>query len=66
MPTEAKKPRVKISKKSIGKVVDTAPVTFSESSIIETHWQAMVHASGKAEAVLMAAMARGAKPGGGG
>ena len=57
--------RVKIDEKGVNKTTDdTAPVTFGESSIVEMHWQAMAHASGKADTALMAAMARGAKPGG--
>jgi len=58
--------RVRISDKGVGKTDDTAPVIFGESSIAEMHWQAMAHASSTTETTLMAAMARGAKPGGGG
>ena len=64
MPAKAKE-CVKIGQEGVNKTTDdTAPVTFGESSIVETHWQAMTHASGKADTALMAAMARGAKPGG--
>ncbi len=49
---------VKIDAKGVSKSNEAVPLGFGESTIAETHWQAMMKVSNRTEAALMAAVKR--------